>query len=102
MPNIKWISAAIAFIDNKNEEVEWYGLRHHLIIKDIHDAGLEWYYKRWHEDGFLVEFEGVRMFISRNAATEYAKKLGIKMESPSVLTSEDLWDINGNHYEGVD
>lgn len=42
------------------------------------------------------------MFISRNAATEYAKKLGIKMESPSVLTSEDLWDINGNHYEGVD
>ncbi len=85
--------AAIRFYDRENGVwIEFYGRRHHEIIKDIHDKGYSDDYKSNHIDGFMyiIDDNPVPIFIDRDTATELAKSAGIPMIG-CVLTSEDLW-----------
>ena len=90
----KFISAAIQFFDKDGKEIVMTGKRHHEIIADIHDKGYEECYKKFHLDGFIVEYSNsqhtTRLFKDRKISTQIAKSLGIDMIS-NTLTSEDLW-----------
>ena len=91
---LNFIEAAIKIKDPDDySDLVVCGRRHHEIIKRLYDLGYGEAYKKYHNHGFTIldDENGSIMFVDTHEATSIAEKQNIKMISPGVLTSEDLW-----------
>lgn len=89
IPQEKIVSAAIL----QNGQI-FTGIRHSLIIKDIvNTLNID---RVTGEQGFITESG---FFVNREEAQILALKFGQIKNNVRILCSEDLWDINWNHYD---
>lgn len=87
----EFVDAAIKIKVNGKDKI-FNNRRHHLIIRDIQNAGYLNQYKKIHEDGFLIRVDDGKLeFFNRGQSTTIAKNCNIATIASDVLTSEDLW-----------